>query len=189
MAGRILVLGFGNVDRQDDGVAWHILALIARHFRLPAPDPTGEGFNPRNPGEPANGSEEPSAGSPQRQPIDLVFAVQLTPEMAENLATYAIVCFVDAHTGNVSREVNFEEMAGGYQASPFTHHLTPQTCLALSQALYGNAPKGYLMSVRGYQFGFTHELSEQTSQLATTAGEQLITWLSQFVIDDNLPRP
>ncbi len=40
----ILFLGYGNVDRQDDGVAWHILDLIGRHFGLNVPDPTGEGF-------------------------------------------------------------------------------------------------------------------------------------------------
>ncbi len=109
--------------------------------------------------------------------------------MAENLASYAVVCFVDAHTGNVPQEVNFEEMVGTYQASPFTHHLTPQTCLALAQALYSNAPKGFLMSVRGYQFGFTHELSAKTKQLAAIASEQLIAWLHQFVFGDNLPYP
>jgi Ni,Fe-hydrogenase maturation factor len=179
MAGRILVLGYGNVDRQDDGVAWHILNAIAKHFGLPAPDPTGEGFNQSNPGIPTDGSSEPSVGS-LNGPVDLAFVLQLTPEMAETLANYAVVCFVDAHTGNVPQEVNFEEMQGAYQASPFTHHLTPQTCLALAQALYGHAPRGFLMSVRGYQFGFTNDLSEQAKQLATTASEQLIALLCQF---------
>jgi len=179
MAGRILILGYGNVDRQDDGVAWHILDLIAKHFGLSAPDPNGEGFVQPDPAAPADGSSDPSVSS-FTVPFDLVFTLQLTPEMAENLANYAVVCFVDAHTGNVSQEVNFEEMEGAYQASPFTHHLTPQTCLALAQALYGNSPRGFLMSVRGYQFGFTNELSEQTKELAATAGEQIITWLRQF---------
>ena len=105
--------------------------------------------------------------------------LQLTPEMAENLVGYDIVCFVDAHTGNIPQEVNFVELQGVYQASPFTHHLTPQTCLALAQALYGHSPKGYLMSVRGYKFGFSSELSDQTQQLALAAGQQLISWLTQ----------
>jgi len=179
MAGRILVLGYGNVDRQDDGVAWHILNFIAKHFGLPAPDPTGESFSQSNPGMPTDASSDPAVGS-LIGPFDLAFVLQLTPEMAETLANYAVVCFVDAHTGNVPQEVNFEEMQAAYQASPFTHHLTPQTCLALAQALYGHSPRGFLTSVHGYQFGFTNELSEQTKQLATTAGEQLVAWLRQL---------
>ncbi len=188
MAGRTLVLGYGNLDRQDDGVAWHILNDIAKHFGLPAPDPTGESFNQSTPGMPTDGSSTPSVDS-LISPLDLAFTLQLTPEMSETLANYAVVCFVDAHTGNVPQEINFEEMHGTYQASPFTHHLTPQTCLALAQALYGHAPRGFLMSIRGYQFGFTNELSEQTKQLAATAGEQLIAWLRQLEVGDNLPCP
>jgi Ni,Fe-hydrogenase maturation factor len=177
MAGRILVLGYGNVDRQDDGVAWHILNSIAGYFGIPVPDPSGEGIEVLNPELPTDVSSDTPVGFSEKLPIDLAFALQLTPEMAESLATYSVVCFVDAHTGNVPHEVNFEEMRGAYQASPFTHHLTPQTCLSLAQALYGHSPKGFLMSIRGYEFGFTNELSEKTKQLSTTAGQQLVAWL------------
>ncbi len=173
MADRILVLGYGNVDRQDDGVAWHILDDLAQHFGLPSPDPSGEGFD-------LAGSEvtREHAGLPR---LDLVFALQLTPEMSENLAAYAVVCFVDAHTGNVEQAVNFEELQETYQSSPFTHHLTPQTCLSLAASLYGRSPRGFLMSVRGYEFGFSNELSEATQELAVAASQKLIGWLEQFI--------
>jgi len=181
MAGKILVLGYGNVDRQDDGVAWHVINSLADQFGINPPDPSGEGFNfIADLKSPADVSTDSSMGSPQKLQIDLAFALQLTPEMAESLAGYDVVCFVDAHTGNVPNEVNFEELQGIYQASPFTHHLTPQTCLALSQALYGHSPRGFLMSVRGYEFGFSNELSNQTKQHATNASQQLATWLTRL---------
>jgi Ni,Fe-hydrogenase maturation factor len=181
MTGKILVLGYGNVDRQDDGVAWHIINNIAAQFGIPAPDPSGEGINFLVDLEsPTDVSSDSSVGFSQKRQIDLAFALQLTPEMAESLASYDVVCFVDAHTGNIPHEVNFEELQGVYQASPFTHHLTPQTCLALAQTLYGHSPIGFLMSVRGYEFGFSSELSNQTKQHASNASQQLATWLTRL---------
>jgi len=182
MAGRILVLGYGNVDRQDDGVAWHIISQIAVQFGIPSPDPMGEGIDFSTELEsPPDDSSDSSGGFSKKSQVDLAFALQLAPEMAENLVNYEWVCFVDAHTGNIPNEVNFIELQSQYQASPFTHHLTPQTCLALAQALYGQSPKGFLMSVRGYEFGFSNELSEQTQRHALEAGHQLTTWLNQLL--------
>jgi Ni,Fe-hydrogenase maturation factor len=190
MAGRILVLGYGNVDRQDDGVAWHIINHIAVQFGLPAPDPTGEGVpSLADPESLTEGVSDSSIGFPEKLQIDLAFALQLSPEMAESLVHYDLVCFVDAHTGSIPQDVNFVALQGVYQASPFTHHLTPQTCLALAQALYGHSPKGYLLSVRGYEFGFSRELSDQTKQHALHASQQITAWLTRFEVGDNLPSP
>jgi hydrogenase maturation protease len=155
-----LVLGFGNFDREDDGVAWHILAGIhSRLGRGPTPEPD-EGF-------------EPHDGSP-----DLLFVLQLTPEMAETIAEYQRVCFVDAHTGNVPFQVNAAPVDAEFQASPFTHHMTPATCLALSQTLHGRAPDAILVSVRGYDFGFARSLSPGTARLAEQAIEIILEWLN-----------
>lgn len=156
-----ILIGFGNIDRQDDGVAWHILARLSQRLGRETPSPE-DGFWP--------GDEEYP---------HLLFALQLTPELAETLSGYQRVCFVDAHTGSVPHEVNLAPIQAEYQPSPMTHHMTPMTVLSLCQTLYGHRIKGTLLSVRGYEFGFDRRLSPQTDALANLATERLWDWLYQ----------
>ncbi len=57
--------------------------------------------------------------------------------------------------------------------------MTPQTCLALAEALHGRGPQAIIVSVKGHQFGFSHTLSAQTALLAEEATEKIISWLKQ----------
>lgn len=155
---RTLIIGYGNFDRQDDGVAWHVLAEVARRLGCAVPLSSEEEF-PTNDGAP-----------------DFVFELQLTPELAETVAQYERVCFVDAHTGAVPHDVNVSEIAAEFQASPLTHHLTPQSLLTFAQTLYDARPEAILVSVRGYQFGFERTLSSLTAQLAQQAAEVVAKW-------------
>lgn len=148
---RVLLFGYGNIDRQDDGVAWHLLRGVADRYHYELPE-----F-----------PEEPTAKiSPD---ITCTFALQLSPESAEAVSQFDLVIFIDAHTGSVDEELHFELIHPYFQSSPFTHHLTPQTCLALAESLYGKAPQAYLVSVRGYEFGFSRKLSPQTGQYLAQA--------------------
>ena len=36
-----LVIGYGNADRQDDGVGWHILKVLAERIGTSVPDDPG----------------------------------------------------------------------------------------------------------------------------------------------------
>ncbi len=152
-----LLLGYGNLDRQDDGVAWHVLRRVTERLGLPAP--ADEDF--------AETVDEPH----------IRFVLQLTPELAETLAQFERVCFIDAHTGAVPEEVHLEPVVGAYQTSPFTHHLTAATLLALCEALYHAHPEAVLLSVRGYEFGFSRHLSPRTAELAEEATNMVIGWL------------
>jgi hydrogenase maturation protease len=159
MMQRTLILGYGNFDRQDDGVAWHVLAEVARRLGRTAPDSPEEEFTPDD-------------GT-----LDLLFELQLTPELAESIALYDRVCFVDAHTGAVPHDVNRVVIDAEFQASPLTHHLTPQSLLTFAQTLYDARPEAMLVSVRGYQFGFERTLSPLTTQLAEEAAEKIVEWV------------
>ncbi len=158
---RTLIIGYGNFDRQDDGVAWHVLAEVARRLGCAVPFSPEEEF-------PTNG------GTP-----DFLFELQLTPELAETLAQYERVCFVDAHTGAVPHDVNVSEIAAEFQASPLTHHLTPQSLLTFAQTLYNVRPEAILVSVRGYQFGFERTLSTSSAELAQEAAEKIVEWVGE----------
>jgi hydrogenase maturation protease len=158
---RTFILGYGNFDRQDDGVAWHVLAEVARRLGCAIPLSPEEEF-PANEGAP-----------------DFTFELQLTPELAETIAQYERVCFVDAHTGAVPHDVNVSAIAAEFQASPLTHHLTPQSLLTFAQTLYHARPEAILVSVRGYQFGFERELSPLTAELAQDAAEKIVEWVKK----------
>jgi hydrogenase maturation protease len=155
-----LIIGYGNPDRQDDGAAWHILRAVALKLGLPAPESCEDLF-------------------PESSLVDFIFALQLTPEMAEEINTYEYVCFIDAHTGNIPEPVRLIEVASEFQASPFTHHLTPQSLLSICETLSGSKPEAVLLSVRGYHFGLSRELSEETASLLPQAVELLLDWLNK----------
>ena len=159
---KILIIGYGNPNREDDGVAWHILEKLAAHFDVPL--------------SPALAADE---FDPDRYP-HLVFELQLFPEMAETMTDYDYICFVDAHTGAYEEEVRVATIAPHFQASPFTHHLTPESCLVIAQTLYGHAPQGLMVSVRGYYFGYKTELSEQTTAHAAEAVARIVEWVEKI---------
>ncbi len=158
---RTLVIGFGNPDRQDDGVAWYIVEELAKQLGRAVFDSLDDDLC----------RVEPS-------PV-LVLMPQLIPEIVEPLSCFARVCFVDAHTGSHTEEIHFAVLRPEPQVSPFTHHLTPQSCLQLTLTLYGRVPQAVLCSVRGYEFGFGRSLSERTAKLAQEALQRVRTWLEE----------
>jgi hydrogenase maturation protease len=155
---RVLFLGYGNPDREDDGVAWHILCAIAAKLDLPVPASYEDEFFP----------------SPH---FDFIFQLQLAPEMAEDISAYEYVCFFDAHTGNISEAVRLIEVESDFQRSPLTHHLTPQSLMSICQTLYGKAPDAALVSALGYHFRFSRELSSETAALVPQAVDLVWEWL------------
>jgi hydrogenase maturation protease len=146
----LLILGYGNPDREDDGVAWHILRALMVRLGLPAPESYEDEF-------------------PESQRIDFAFHLQLTPEMAEDISLYQYVCFVDAHTGDVPEPVRLLDVESEFQASPFTHHLRPQSLLSMCETIYGRKPEAALLSVLGHRFLFSRQLSEETEELVPEA--------------------
>ncbi len=158
---RSLIIAYGNIDRQDDGVAWHILNRLLARLNYPPVDPF----------------EQPLIHpSPD---LSVLYTLQLTPEMAEMIAGYDRVCFVDAHTGAVTEPVHVETLNPEFISSPFTHHLTPAACLYLTNALYHRCVAGLLVSVQGYEFGFDRSLSARAAELAEQAIEVMIDWINQ----------
>ena len=156
---RTLLIGYGNPDREDDGVAWHILRAIVIKLGLPAPSSYEDEF-------------------PQNAQVDFAFYLQLTPEMAEEISAYERVCFLDAHTGAIPEPVRLIDVESDFQRSPFTHHLTPQSLISICETLYKNKPDAALLSVRGYQFLFSRQLSEETQALVPEAVELIWDWLN-----------
>jgi hydrogenase maturation protease len=84
------------------------------------------------------------------------------------------VVFVDAHVeGTAWSPVHWQEITPAYDPGFVTHHLKPQTLLALCLSLYAKRPQGYILSVLGTDFDFGEELSSTTSARAEEAVERL----------------
>jgi hydrogenase maturation protease len=152
----LLLVGYGNISRRDDGVALHILHRLRKRLGLSLDDWE------------ANSSLCPDGGA--RKPLAMICVHQLAPEMAELVAQYDAVIFIDAHVPAVGWEsVAWQEISPAYQAGMVGHQLKPGVVLALSRSLYGGSPRGYTLSVLGHDFDFGEELSVQTSDLADEA--------------------
>jgi hydrogenase maturation protease len=153
---RNLVIGIGNVDREDDGVAYAIVNGLRRRLGQELLD------------EPEACPEE------QAGPIDSISVMQLAPELLDLATGYDRLIFVDAHVQPDLEEVHCAPVRPEYSAAAFTHHMTPAMFLALLQALYQRQPAAWLVSVRGHEFEFVHGLSEATAASVAPAVEWIV---------------
>lgn len=158
---RTLLFGYGNADRQDDGVAWHVLKEIMGRNHLPIPDDFDIEYED------------------ETNQVDYVFQLQLTPEIASDLNKYDRVCFIDAHTGAVPKDVHFERVQANFQKSPFTHHLTAASLLSITDTLFHKTPETALISIKGYHFEFSQSLSPATSILTNQAADIIMSWMAE----------
>ncbi|MFB3926800.1 MAG: hydrogenase maturation protease [Syntrophales bacterium] len=156
---RSLIIGFGNIDRADDGVAWHIVNSLRRRLGEKRLD------------EDNTGLEE--LGSH----VDSVFLTQLAPELIDTLAGYCRVIFVDAHIDEGMDDLYCSSVPPESAPPVLSHHVTPAMLLALTCALHGRAPAGYLVSVRGYDFDFGRGLSARSRELVEPAACKILQLL------------
>lgn len=151
MEQKVLVIAYGNRDRQDDGAGWHILAKTTRKLGL---------IPPENPGD----WVETKDGK-----IRWLYLYQLLPEMAEDLIAYQRVIFIDAHNSPELPDLIFKPVSPAWEQSGFTHHMSAEGFLSVAQTLFGTAPQASMLSVRGFTFEFEHELSHKTAVLVDQA--------------------
>lgn len=150
---RTLVIGYGNRDRGDDGVAFEVInALRSRLGQEPLQDEQV-------------GLER--AGSQ----VDSLFVMQLAPEWLDVAAGYERLIFVDAHAVPEAPDVQCTRVEAEFRAAAFTHHMTPAMFLALLQAMHRQTPTGWMLSVRGADFSFRRGLSDSTAARVLSAVE------------------
>ena len=153
---RTLVLGFGNIYRRDDGVAFAVLNALRERLGCSPLGIDDDGFDDLG------------------HPIDTVLLHQLVPELAEVAARYDQLIFVDAHVSGFEEPVRQEELEACFRSTTVSHQLHPCTLLALVQQMRGDAPCGVLISVRGHDFDFGEGLSEGTAALVPEAVERIV---------------
>lgn len=158
---RSIIIGYGNIDRADDGVACEVINALRRlQGRKPLTD-EGMGFEDL-------GAE-----------VDTLFVYQLSPEILELLADYDRIVFVDAHVYPEIDDLYCRPVLPEGAPSTLMHHFSPETLLALLKALYGKEPDARLVSVRGYDFDFHRGLSGKTREISGRAVAYIRQWLGE----------
>jgi len=153
---RTLVIGYGNLDRSDDGAAYHVINGLRRRLGQSAlaEDETGL---------------ETLSGS-----IDSIFLTQLAPHLVNVVADYDEVMFVDAHVYPQAPDLFCQAVQPEAAQHASTHHLTPQLLLALVRKLRAQSPAGDIVSIRGHEFDFGRQLSPSTSILVEAAVQNVL---------------
>ncbi len=156
---RTIIVGYGNIDRSDDGAAFAIINLVRERLAyniLKAGDTGLENLNGIN---------------------DSVFLPQLLPEIMDMLRGYDRIIFVDAHTGEGLDDVNCSRITPQYVSSTFTHHMTPEALLAFLKTIYNHDPEAFLVSIKGYDFDFKRDFSPETEMLLLPACDKILQLL------------
>lgn len=155
MSPQCLIIGFGNRERGDDGVAFHVINRLRARCGV---RPLAEGRWP-----------------PQAlcRGIDTAFARQLVPELAADVGGYRRLILVDAHVHAEPRGVVCARIEADPRPSALSHVLPPETFLWLVQGLCGRTPATHMVSVRGHRFGPTRRLSAASAAWVDPACEAI----------------
>jgi hydrogenase maturation protease len=151
MATRTLIIGYGNIDRADDGVAFHVINALRKLL-----------------GQPELTDDESGLDDLGEQ-VDSIFLIQLTPELIDILSLYDKVVFIDAHVFESLDNLHYATVSLEYGTSTFSHHITPGMMLALLKMIHAKEPTGHIISIRGYDFNFHRFLTPETESLIKPA--------------------
>jgi len=132
---KTLLIGIGNPGRQDDGLG---PALVERLAGSRAP--------------------ERSVVQIAGETADAFWAYQLNIEDAAALLDYDRVVFADA-TEDAAAPAGIAPLAPAASIAFTTHEMSPASVLALAEELYGRASAGFLLQIRGAEWGFAEGLS------------------------------
>jgi hydrogenase maturation protease len=125
--GRILLIGYGNSLRSDDGVGPRVAAA--------------------------------AAGAWEAAGLASIAVHQLTPELADPLASAELAIFVDARLGDEGGGVEVQPLAAGDSAGMSGHASDPRSLLALAQAVYGRCPRAWLVTVPAADFSLSDRIT------------------------------
>ena len=124
-----LVIGYGNPLRRDDGAGWRVAELVAA----------------------------------RRADVVVRQLHQLVPEVAQWLSEVegvAVLVDTAVSTSEPPGTIQCQEVQPApYQPTAFSHQLSPSVVLGMAQALYGHAPRVFLVTVVGKDFGYGEGVS------------------------------
>lgn len=132
---RILFFGIGNIGRRDDGLGGRLIEKLEELRALNCTD------------------------WPEEIALDANY--QLNAEDALLISGYDVVVFIDATvTTGSGAPFLVESFSPSSEITFSTHAMSMGSVLAFSEELYGKKPRTYLMTLPGYEWDISDELSE-----------------------------
>ncbi|MGC8742168.1 MAG: hydrogenase maturation protease [Candidatus Sumerlaeaceae bacterium] len=154
---RILVIGYGNPLRGDDGVGWHVATQLFEHM----------------------GAERCDVRTLHQ------LVPELVDDLARSELAVLIDASADHSPGSVRiRELQCKALPK--EGGTFSHHVGPGELLTLTATLYGRIPRTFLCTIGGEDFGYSERLS-QTAQTAVQQAMALIVALLRCVEEGLCP--
>lgn len=77
----------------------------------------------------------------------IVCVQQLTPELAEDVASADLVIFLDASSEGEAGSVRCDPVVSQLENLRFSHHLLPSQIMALADRLYSAKPRAFLITI------------------------------------------
>jgi hydrogenase maturation protease len=153
--GRTLVIGYGNIERGDDGAALHVVnRLRARWGQTPLTE------------------DQVGILDPGRDTA--VFVRQLLPELALDAAAFEVIVMVDVHVAQEGRPVACRRVLPEYRPPAFSHIVSPALFVWLVHAARGRHRSSFLVTLRGHCFELQRALSPATAALVDPTAEQVL---------------
>ncbi len=125
----ILIYGYGNPARQDDGLGQALIEIAEQWLK-----------------------------TTRMEQVTLDSNYQLQVEDVANIHDKELVVFVDASMEQIG-DYHMEPVVPDPQASFTMHSVSPGYILALCQKVYGEHPQAYLLHIRGYEWDLTESLT------------------------------
>lgn len=136
----VLVIGYGNPLRGDDGVG----CVVAEEIAQKICDPQSK--------------------------VQIIACHQLNPELAEAIADTRAVIFVDASVDLKPGEVQIKPVAPDrFSPAAFTHSLKPSALLAAASELFGQAPPAKVVVIGAASFDLGMQLTPEVQRAVKTA--------------------
>jgi hydrogenase maturation protease len=103
---------------------------------------------------------------------DIQMVHQLTPELAQWMATAELVVMIDASHEGEPGELHIRPGSPCAQPGAVgTHYTTPEELAALTTVIYGHCPPIAIVTMTGANFGLGQQLSPLISQKLPLVGE------------------
>ncbi len=128
---KILIYGYGNPGRQDDGLGIDLAHSV-------------EKWSIKN----------------KYSGISVDVNYQLNIEDAYNLNLYNIVIFADASRENIS-DYKYEELFPDFTTNFSMHAVSPGLILSLCEQLYQTRPRAFLLHIKGYEWEFMEGMTDK----------------------------
>ena len=110
--------------------------------------------------------------------VELIEDFQLQIEHVTDLLGRSAVLFVDADM-SCDTPFHFSEIAAAQDHSYTSHAMTPFALLHTFRQVYGtNAPRSFLLRIRGYGFELGESLSDEASLNLELATTEVRNWLA-----------